>query len=289
MNAARPTPVTHDTTARDLVAQAERIAAKIISANFKLPASESLGATTPQRRPRDDQDFWQYRPYHPGDPARLIDWKKTARTDDVLIRERERHDQPVINIWIDNNPGMNFKDRRHNAIIIALILGLLAKRLDTHIHPIIGTTMRQGSAITQAQAYLDFSHLTFSEIPAQRLPRGSIILMTDGWNLTPEDIKALGMLRARHSIINLVQMIDPMERDLPYHGHVRFEDTANDTTIIPSVDAIRTAYQDKISQHIDGLRQACAQTGFEFYQIATDDDAGHVAVKLLQGLVHAHT
>ncbi|MGI9464795.1 MAG: DUF58 domain-containing protein, partial [Aestuariivirgaceae bacterium] len=38
-----------------------------------------------RRRAGPGEDFWQYRPYSPGDAAQTIDWRKSARSDRVLI------------------------------------------------------------------------------------------------------------------------------------------------------------------------------------------------------------
>jgi uncharacterized protein (DUF58 family) len=42
-----------------------------------------------RRRSGPGADFWQYRPYSPGDSISRIDWRKTARAGDTLIRETE--------------------------------------------------------------------------------------------------------------------------------------------------------------------------------------------------------
>ena len=33
------------------------------------------------RRPGPGEEFWQYRPAQPGEPARAIDWRRSARSD----------------------------------------------------------------------------------------------------------------------------------------------------------------------------------------------------------------
>ena len=59
-----------------------------------LASAEHLASTVMlgehgRRRAGMGDEFWQYRPAHAGDPARLIDWRRSARSDAHFVRERE--------------------------------------------------------------------------------------------------------------------------------------------------------------------------------------------------------
>jgi uncharacterized protein (DUF58 family) len=47
------------------------------------------------------QDFYRIRPYEPGDSARHIDWKSSARTGVHQIREYSRDEQGVVEVFLD--------------------------------------------------------------------------------------------------------------------------------------------------------------------------------------------
>ena len=55
------------------------------------------------------EDFWQYRLYTGGDPANRIDWRKSARTHKVLIRENEWAAVNTLWLWADAGRGMSFR------------------------------------------------------------------------------------------------------------------------------------------------------------------------------------
>ena len=42
-----------------------------------------------RRRMGAGDAFWQFRQYQSGDPASRIDWRQSARTDRLYLRERE--------------------------------------------------------------------------------------------------------------------------------------------------------------------------------------------------------
>ena len=54
-------------------------------------------------------NFWQFRKYEYGDPAHLIDWKKTAKSNETFIQEKELQTLQNFVIWRDTSKSMNFR------------------------------------------------------------------------------------------------------------------------------------------------------------------------------------
>ena len=102
-----------------LLAEAEHLAANVV-----------LGEHG-RRRAGIGDDFWQYRAAHPGDTARSIDWRRSARSDVQFVREREWQAAQSVMLWVDPSQSMGFsgsKDRvtkGDRARLIALALGVL--------------------------------------------------------------------------------------------------------------------------------------------------------------------
>src|SRR5580700_8618278 len=53
-------------------------------------------------------DFLQHRPYLPGDDIRGLDWRVYARSDRLVIREREEFTTLDVNLVLDCSASMNF-------------------------------------------------------------------------------------------------------------------------------------------------------------------------------------
>ncbi|MEO0918440.1 MAG: DUF58 domain-containing protein, partial [Pseudomonadota bacterium] len=80
-----------------LLADAEHLAASVMS-----------GAHG-RRRVGQGDEFWQYRPSHAGDEARMIDWRRSARADDALfVREKEWQAAQSVMLWLDMGQSMQF-------------------------------------------------------------------------------------------------------------------------------------------------------------------------------------
>jgi uncharacterized protein (DUF58 family) len=60
-------------------------------------------------------EFWQYRPAHAGDSARMIDWRRSARSDAHFVREREWQAAQSVTIWVDPAKSMGFSGAKDRA------------------------------------------------------------------------------------------------------------------------------------------------------------------------------
>ena len=74
--------------------------------HFALGAAERVAMTVTQgvhgrRRVGSGEAFWQFRRYQPGDGADQIDWRQTAKTDRVYVRETEWEAAQSIWLWCE--------------------------------------------------------------------------------------------------------------------------------------------------------------------------------------------
>ncbi len=78
-------------------------------------------------------DFWQYRLYTSGDPVNRIDWRKSARSHKVLVRENEWSAVNTLWLFADAGPGMSFRShlaavtKSDRAMLVAMTLAVLAQ------------------------------------------------------------------------------------------------------------------------------------------------------------------
>ena len=113
-----------------------------------LAAAEHLAATVTlgehgRRRPGRGDDFWQYRPARPGDAVRLMDWRRSARSDQAFVQEREWQAAQSVVLWVDPAQSMDFaagtrppKSDRARLLALALaVLLLRAAAADDDRHP----------------------------------------------------------------------------------------------------------------------------------------------------------
>ena len=105
-------------TALTLRRRAERLAAPYPAL---LAEAERVAAVVAQgvhgrRRPGQGETFWQYRNYQSSDSAHHIDWRRSARGDQVYVRENEWEAANTVWFWRDGSPGMDWSSsKRHSS------------------------------------------------------------------------------------------------------------------------------------------------------------------------------
>ena len=93
-----------------------------------------LHGANPRKRAGAGETFWQFREYQPGDMPRDIDWRQSAKTDRVYIRQKEHHTAQSCLFWLKRNADMGFRSDKalHSkgeaGAVIALCLALLHSR-----------------------------------------------------------------------------------------------------------------------------------------------------------------
>src|SRR3954465_5502647 len=57
------------------------------------------------------ENFWQFRRFMSADPAARVDWRRSARDDNLYVREREWEASHTIWLWPDRSPSMDFTSK----------------------------------------------------------------------------------------------------------------------------------------------------------------------------------
>src|SRR5881296_4729158 len=83
-----------------LILEARRIAATVIHGLHG------------RRRAGPGENFWQYRRFLSGEPARRVDWRRSARDEHLYVREQEWEAAHTVWIWPDRSPSMAFASRQ---------------------------------------------------------------------------------------------------------------------------------------------------------------------------------
>ena len=91
-----------------LLVEAERIAATIMQGIHG------------RKRSGPGESFWQYRAYGFGDSTSRIDWRKSARSSHVFIRENEWEAANTLWLWASPLKSMDLQYGRHLSDIQAL-------------------------------------------------------------------------------------------------------------------------------------------------------------------------
>lgn len=263
-------------------------------------AADRVAATVIQgvhgrRRVGQGDAFWQYRPYRDGDSASQIDWRQSARSRNLFVRETEWEAAASVWLWRDGSPSMQYASLRGldtkavRAEVITLALASLltdaAERvavLGTGMRPITGRIAVRRIAETLLDETREGSRQPPSLPPMVPLPaHGTVVLVSD-WLDPLEKIEDIVRYYASAGVRgHLVQVLDPAEEDLPFDGHVKFEGLeAEGQHTIRRVETVRTAYGARLAAQREGLQRLARPANWTVHLHRTDRPAQTVLLSL---------
>jgi uncharacterized protein (DUF58 family) len=251
-----------------------------------LVAAERVASTVAQgvhgrRRVGVGETFWQFRPYQQGDPSTRIDWRQSARSQQLFLRDQEWEAAESVWLWCDASASMDYASaarlpsKEDRATLLVLALGSLLTRAGERIallgdqrRPIGG---RVGMA-TLGERLLARPVPGPSLPPPQPLPRYARMVLISDFFIPPTELRdRLRQFVAMGIRGHLLQVLDPAEPALPYVGRVRFEGVEQDgTMLIGNVDGIRQRYRNRLEAHQQALRDLARSLGWTFASQVTD-------------------
>ena len=251
-----------------------------------LVAAKRVAATVAQgvhgrRQVGQGETFWQFRDYQLGDQPQLIDWRQSAKSDRVFVRELEWEAAQSVWIWRDLSGSMDWHSdpalpsKRDRCDLLTLALAVLLVDAGEHVALLGGSrrpvTGRAG--LTQLSVMLERGTGQGNDLPPRLpLPRNAHLVLI-GDLLT--DLKALDLVvrdyAGRGLKGHLLQVLDPAEEDLPYEGRVRFEGLeGEDRWLLPRVESARAAYHRRLEAHCEGLSAIARAAGWSYSRHRTD-------------------
>lgn len=239
-----------------------------------------------RRRRGPGETFWQFRRYQFGDSVQRIDWRQTAKSDRVYIRETEWEVAQSVWIWRDASPSMDFASdpnlprKADRASLLAMALGVLLVRGGERIA--LAETGRPPSsgpgallAMADELSRHQVSPPSASEAilgRARQLPRHArVVLIGDFLEPVEETHRLLKALAAQRIRGHLLRVVDPAEETLPYDGRVLFDDPEDGhSTLVDWVASSRPAYIEAWRRHGESLRDAARIAGWSIDTHHTD-------------------
>ncbi len=218
--------------------------------------SRTSGAHT-ARSAGQGSEFWQYRPLGENESVGRIDWRKSAQSDALLLRQQQNEVARQLLVGCDTSPSMHFASdpqiptKAATGFELVAACALIGQREGDRVR--IGTTAMRGS---DAAAVLARSGLPQA---AQVTMGCTVILASDFIG----DAGALQLLasrcRSHQALLIAIHVHDRAECDFPFDGNIIFAGLEGEADFAAAdATSLRADYLAAWAAHGAALRHAVA-------------------------------
>ena len=215
-----------------------------------------------------------------------IDWRRSASTDHLYVREKEWDTAHTFWLWIDLSPSMWFKSKlaqtskAERAIVLGLalaemlvrsgervgVLGLMRPRTNQDIVPRIAERLIYGQSHPELQSGFPKNE------PISRY--SEVILISDFLDelaLLSKGIQKIGGHQVGGTV---VQIIDPFEESFPFEGRVEFKDVSSrERVMVENAGEMRARYKEAFQKRKADLAGVCRRLNWGHLIHHTDRSA----------------
>ncbi|VAV92453.1 FIG139612: Possible conserved membrane protein [hydrothermal vent metagenome] len=265
-----------------LLSQAKRISANVIH-----------GAHGRRKR-GSGETFWQFRQARDEDPASAIDWRRSARSDTLFVRETEWEAANTIFLWRDASAGMNWRSsdklpskQDRAAVLLSALCMVLLRGGERCAVP--GVSVKPGTGIG-ATKRIALEIITGAspaqDLDAERLrAQAHLVIASDfleGANVWKQRLRGI---QQNGCSIFLLHIADPAEELFPFSGHTLFGDINGPERIdLGRAQLVQTRYRERFAAARNEIRDMARQYGWMFLMHRTDHNPSDVFLALVQAL-----
>lgn len=242
--------------------------------------------------------FAEHRPYTPGDDIRNLDWRVYGKADKYYIRQYIEETNLRATMVVDCSGSMNYRGDAACRIdgkpvtkfayaqyLAAALTYLLVKQQDavglvTFDDQVRGF-IKAASRPSQVRLVLDELNRAgtggdtrlagvLHEV-AERIPqRGLVMIFSDCFDSAEDIIKAFHHFKYRSHEVILFHIMAEEELTFPFTGSQEFKDLEGAAARL-KVDprAVRSAYLNRVREHISKLEAACGQLQADYVPVNT--------------------
>jgi uncharacterized protein (DUF58 family) len=250
-------------------------------------------------------EFDESRPYEEGDDLRTIDWRVTARTGKPHTKVfREERNRPVM-LWLDLRPSMMFATQgAFKAVVAARAAAIVAwsaiangdqlgglvfgGKGHDELRPRLGRRaalrllqlIAVNAAWGRGDAEDDAGSAAHALMRLTRVARpGSLVFLFSDFTDLGGDFERQIRQLASHCDVNLVQVYDPVEAELPPPGRYRISMGKRLFTIDTSDTVLAARYSAAFERRRGELKRLARLRGVRLVPIPSSEDPAGVLLR----------
>ena len=226
-------------------------------------------------------DFWQFRKFENGlDSPRLINWKQSAKSDGLFVRETEWSAPQTLSIMV-NRTADHFidhpKSKAYLNTLIALALGYVYSDAYEKVRIDCGEFLQMDRPSDQAEiaeTSMRPNNQAWQLSSANNIPQKSkALLLSSFFNDTEKLSEYIPQYAERGVTGSLLQVLTKDEITFPFSGRVKFEN-ATKSTVFQSdqARALRAEYLEKLQHNNERLQSIATASDWTVLSMSIEQD-----------------
>ncbi|MEO0465111.1 MAG: DUF58 domain-containing protein [Pseudomonadota bacterium] len=266
-----------------LRSEAEIIASSLPALGFKSTESQAPHVGSAGRRKAGSgEHYWQHRRYAKEDDATRVDWRRSAKGDDLYVKETELETARTALFWCDPHPGFDWRGgegrrtKADEARILMMALGTLLSREGDRIGVLgSGRTPGFGKKAVDRLAE-DLATDQSGDFPPPPRNAAFAVVASDFYDPIATWEARLSPLASTCKEGVLLAVADPIEIEFPFEGRVRLNRPGDALRrIFGRAETLRGAYHEKFEDQRKGLEEITSRLGWRL----VTHDTGKVSLE----------
>jgi uncharacterized protein (DUF58 family) len=253
-------------------------------------ARAGLGGEHRSRHPSPSTDFVDYRPYHPGDDFRRIDWNVYGRLGTLQLKLTEGRERLDVVLLLDcsGSMGCGASDKLEFAARLVAALGYVGMSRADMVRIVcltspssrprglgpFGRRSRMPELVRELTRVAPTGVVDLNQGLAKSLPRPTtralVVVVSD--LLSPDGVsQGLEALRGQHADVVVLHVISEAELNPRFAGEVDLIDAETDDVMELgiSLETLR-AYHARFEAWLTARERDCTSRGIRYVRLRTD-------------------
>jgi uncharacterized protein (DUF58 family) len=242
--------------------------------------------------------FKDYTIYAPGEDFRAVDWKVFGRTDKLFVKRFEEERNLTIHIVIDMSASMAFGKKITKADFAGMLgIGFAYMALKNNERFVLSTfseTLQLFKPRRGRKQLIDMiDHLNNNKPGGtskfedslfkykKLIDTKSMIVIISDFLYPTEQIRNV-LRRFKHHNIHLIQVLDPIEKELNIEGDFKLRDLETKEQLRTYISPFfRKSYKNMLAEHNAKIQRACDEVRARFHSFSTETQSYDAFFELL--------
>ncbi len=247
-----------------------------------------------RRKAGPGETFWQFRRARHEDPHSAIDWRRSARSDNLFVRETEWEAAQTVWLWRDGRPGFSWssdaalalKRDRASVLLTALAIALINGGERVGVAGQMQRPVHGRGGLEQAGRKLIMHSSDPDALRAVALlGQPKAVVISDFYEGAPVWQDRLSAFKAAGVSGVLMQVYDAAEEDFPFSGRTEFtHPDGREPVLFGRAQSIAAAYGARFEQNTGNMAALARAMGWTFIRHRNDRLAAPALLSLYQSI-----